>query len=391
MMLIGQKIHILGAGIGGLSAALALALRGAQVTVFEQAEVVKEVGAGIQVSPNGYAVLKALGVAEAVEARSPRARSMRLIDGEAGGTVFRMGLEPQDGERPYLFVHRADLIEVLAEAARAAGVQIKLLHHIENVSFQDGQPVVRTAQGAEAHPEILIGADGLHSKVRAALNGEAKPFFTRQVAWRAIVPTQDADPVAKVYMGDRRHLVTYPLRDRNQLNLVAVQETANWADEGWSHEDDPDNLRAAFSGFTPDVRALLNRVQSVYRWGLFRHPVAATWTRGQVAILGDAAHPTLPFMAQGANMALEDAWVLAASLAMGDTVAHGFAHYQAQRVPRVTRVIEAANKNARNYHLPSGPVRFLAHSALRLGTAVAPHMAAKQFDWIYAHDVTKTV
>ncbi len=191
-------------------------------------------------------------------------------------------------------------------------------------------------------------------------------------------------------MGAGHHLVVYPLRGGEMLNIVAVQERGEWAEEGWNFQDDPDNLRHVFADFGAEVQALLARVQTVYLWGLFRHPVAAKWHNGRTAILGDAAHPTLPFMAQGAVMALEDAWVLADALEKSDTIESGMSAYQARRHARASKVIDAASKNARNYHLPAGPVRMAAHAALKLGSTVAPAMALKKFDWIYGHDVTQT-
>ena len=287
-------------------------------------------------------------------------------------------------------MHRADLVDVLADAARKAGVKIRLLQQVDTVSVQDGHAHVVMKQGGGSSPDVLIGADGLHSKVRVALNGDRKPFFTRQVAWRTIIPALGNEPaVARVYMGAGKHLVVYPLRDGKMLNIVAVQERDEWAAEGWNFRDDPANLRAVFADFGPEVQGLLDRVKDVYLWGLFRHPVAENWHKGRVAILGDAAHPTLPFMAQGAVMALEDAWVLADALDKADTVETGLASYQTRRRPRAARVIDAASKNARNYHLSPGPLRFAAHTALRLGSTFAPSLAMKKFDWIYKHDVTR--
>ncbi len=236
---------------------------------------------------------------------------------------------------------------------------------------------------------MVIGADGLHSKVRHELNGVLAPFFTRQVAWRAVVPNSIGHPPqARVYMGPRRHIVSYPLRGGTLLNLVAVQERGQWADEGWHHKDDPGNLREVFADFGHEAQGMLALVQEVGLWGLFRHPVAKTWHRGNVAILGDAAHPTLPFMAQGAVMAMEDAWVLADALGRAEGIADGLAHYQVRRIERARKVIDTASNNAWKYHLSFGPARFVAHNVLRLGGAVAPGRMLHQFDWIYNHDVT---
>ncbi|WP_457645905.1 FAD-dependent monooxygenase [Profundibacter sp.] len=390
MALDGQKICVLGAGIGGLAAATALARRGAEVTVMEQSAEITEVGAGLQIGPNGFAVMRALGAGDALADCSVRAKGVSLLDGVTEKPVFGLDFQRFADDQEYYFVHRADLVDVLAEAARKAGVKIRLLQQVEAVSVQDGHALVTMKQGGGSSPDVLIGADGLHSRVRVALNGAREPFFTRQVAWRVIVPALGNDPaVARVYMGAGKHLVVYPLRDGKMLNIVAVQERDEWAAEGWNFRDDPANLRAVFADFGPGVQGLLERVEDVYLWGLFRHPVAENWHKGRVAILGDAAHPTLPFMAQGAVMALEDAWVLADALDKADTVETGLASYQTRRRPRAARVIDAASKNARNYHLSPGPFRFAAHTALRLGSTFAPSLAMKKFDWIYKHDVTR--
>ncbi|WP_457648739.1 FAD-dependent monooxygenase [Profundibacter sp.] len=390
MALDGQKICVLGAGIGGLAAATALAQRGAEVTVMEQSAEITEVGAGLQIGPNGFAVMRALGAGDALADCSVRAKGVSLLDGTTDKPVFGLDFQRFADDQEYYFVHRADLVDVLAEAARKAGVKIRLLQQVEAVSMQDGHAHVVMKQGGGSSPDVLIGADGLHSKVRVALNGEREPFFTRQVAWRTIVPALGNEPaVARVYMGAGKHLVVYPLRDGKMLNIVAVQERDEWAAEGWNFRDDPANLRAVFADFGPEVQGLLDRVDDVYLWGLFRHPVAENWHKGRVAILGDAAHPTLPFMAQGAVMALEDAWVLADALDKADTVETGLVSYQTRRRPRAARVIDAASKNARNYHLSPGPLRFAAHTALRLGSTFAPSLAMKKFDWIYKHDVTR--
>lgn len=385
-----REVTILGAGVAGLALARALALTGWQVLVLEQADAIREVGAGLQIGPNGAAVIDALGLGEEMRAASVRAQAVTLKDGMSGATVLQMGMAAHYPALGWHFLHRADLIDILANGAREAGAQIRLLHRIDRVDLSGPRPRVVTAQGAEFLPGVLIGADGLHSPTRAALNGAGVPFFTGQVAWRAVVPeVPGAEAVAEVHMGPRRHLVSYPLRGGRWRNIVAVEERKTWVQESWSLRDDAMELRLAFQGFAPRVQGWLEQAQDVWLWGLFRHPIAPVWQRvmpeGLVAILGDAAHPTLPFLAQGAGMALEDAWSLARALGQGP---QALPTWQAARAPRCARIVQAANSNARAYHL-SGLPRFIGHTALRIGNALAPDLALKRFDWLYGFDVTK--
>ena len=370
------KITVAGAGIGGLAAATALAQSGHSVVVAERAPEIGEVGAGIQLSPNGMTVLRAIGVDGALEGLSLKGSAVRLFDGPSGREILALDLEKHGRGLEWRFVHRARLIDVLKSAAEAAGVRV-----------ETGREVIPLPEGA-ALPgdDLLIGADGLHSKVRARVDEASKPFFTKQVAWRALIPG-DGPPVAEVHMGPGRHVVSYPLPG-GLRNVVAVEERSAWAEEGWSHRDHPGNLRGAFAGFSPRVKGWLEAVDECFLWGLFRHRVADRWWDRQQVLLGDAAHPTLPFLAQGANMALEDAWALSAAIGAG-SLPQGLAQYQDQRRARVMRVVDAATANARNYHLKSAPARFAAHSVLRLAGAVAPAQPLRRFDWLYGYDVTK--
>ncbi|MBN8630220.1 MAG: FAD-dependent monooxygenase [Rhodobacterales bacterium] len=393
MSLVGQPVTIIGAGVAGLAAARALALRGAAVTVLEQADAIREVGAGLQISPNGACVLRGLGLQYELDAASLRADAVQLVDGPTDEGVTRLDLARLRPGQGYHFLHRADLIEMLLTGATEAGVTLQLLSKVETVDLSGPHPVVVLEGGERIEAPLLIGADGLHSHTRAALNGPETPFFTQQVAWRAVIPCEPgAAPVAEVHMGPRRHLVSYPLRGGTLRNIVAVEERDRWAGESWTLRDDTIDLRLAFEGFSPRVRGWLDQVEDPWLWGLFRHSVAETWARpmgqGGVAILGDAAHPTLPFLAQGASMGLEDAWVLADALARHDTVAAALAAYQAARKPRTTRTVAAANANARAYHL-SGLTRMVGHTGLRLLGRFSPGAMLSRFDWLYDHDVTQ--
>lgn len=371
-----MKITIAGAGIGGLSAARALALSGHEVRVCEKSPEISEVGAGIQVSPNGFNVIRALGLADELDAVSIRAEAIRLIDGPTGRPVMEMNLARDAADLDWRFVHRARLIEILKVGAEDAGVKVETDTGIE----------APAAGAALPGDDLLVGADGLRSRVRARVDEASKPFFTRQAAWRAVIPDDDATPVVEVHMGPDRHLVSYPLAG-GLRNIVAVEERTAWTDEGWSHEDHPANLRDAFTGYSDRARGWLSHVDDVHLWGLFRHRVADRWWTGHQVLLGDAAHPTLPFLAQGANLAMEDAWILAQSLGE-DKLSDGLSRYQSLRKPRAVRVVDAATANARNYHLSFPPLRVAAHAGLRLIGAVAPSRMLKRFDWLYRHDVT---
>lgn len=393
MSLIGQSVTVLGAGVAGLAVARALALRGASVTVLEQADAIREVGAGLQISPNGAAVLRGLGLQAALDAASLRAEAVALVDGPSGEGVARLDLARLRPGQGYHFLHRADLIGLLLQGATEAGVTLRLLSRVAEVDLAGPQPALTLETGEQIETSLLVGADGLHSRLRRALNGAETPFFTGQVAWRAVIPAEaGADPVAEVHMGPGRHLVSYPLRGGTLRNIVAVEERKRWAEESWTLRDDSMDLRLAFAGFSPRVRGWLDQVEDPWLWGLFRHEVAASWTKtlpnGAAVILGDAAHPTLPFLAQGASMGLEDAWVLAEALAGHDTVAAALQAYKTARKPRCTRIVAAANANARAYHLRGVP-RLVGHTGLRLLGRFAPGAMLGRFDWLYDHDVTQ--
>lgn len=369
--LAGRGITVIGAGIGGLTAAIALARRGAEVTILERAAELAEIGAGIQLSPNGMRVIDALGLGDAVRAASLPSRAVELYD-QWARPVIRLDFRARRPDADFRVIHRARLIECLARAAGQAGVTLKL-----------GQPA-----GAIPADGLVIGADGLHSVTRQALNGREVPFFTGHTAWRAVIPDPGTGPTtARLYMAPGRHLVSYRLGD-GLRNIVAVMERRDWQDEGWSQPGDPQALREAFVAIGGPVPGWLKRVETAHLWGLFRHEVARIWQDGRIALVGDAAHPTLPFLAQGGVMAIEDAWTVAACLDAEADVPTALARYQALREPRCRRIVAAANANARNYHL-SGARRLVGHHALRWIGRLAPDLMPSRFDWLYDHDPTK--
>ncbi|WP_415839807.1 FAD-dependent oxidoreductase, partial [Paracoccus yeei] len=256
------SIAIVGAGIAGLTAATALARRGASVTVHERADALREVGAGLQLSPNALRVLDALDLWPRLQAVSVPSERVELRDSSAR-LVARLDLARYRPKDRFRLVHRARLLELLADAARDAGACILL-----------DQDIATPPQA-----DLVVGADGVKSRMRPLLNGPEIPFFTGQTAWRAVIPAEPgAQPAAQVFMGPGRHLVSYPL-GQGMRNIVAVVERPDWRDEGWSQPGDPADLRAAFGHFGGPVPDWLATVDQVSLWGLFRHPVAAHWQR----------------------------------------------------------------------------------------------------------------
>lgn len=346
----------------------------------EQARHLRAIGAGIQVTPNGMRVLNALGLGPAARARSIRAEAVEAMDALTGRRLNRMDLGHSPDWR--LFTREA-LVDLLAAEATRTGARL-LLGLQATEALPRGAHLSAHGGGGAREADLVVGADGIHSRLRLAIDGGATAIFTGQSAWRALVEADQA-PVARVWLAPGRHVVTYPVAP-GQINVVAVMEQEAWRSEGWSYPDDPATLRAAFADVAPPLSAILARVTATARWGLFRRSVARRWhdggEGGNRAILGDAAHPTLPFLGQGANLALEDAWVLAR-----EAMAGRLDRYEALRRPRALRAVAAADANARNYHL-RGPTRALAHLGLRVVDRVAPGAMMRRLDWLYGFDAT---
>lgn len=392
MSLKNRNIHIVGAGIGGLAAAVALAQKGARVRVFEQAVALGEVGAGLQISPNGVAVLEALGLRKPASEFANTPEAVVLRDYRGGEVVcLPMGQAAMARyHRPYWQFHRADLLKVLAEGAQASGVELVLGHRLTGVTQDENKVTAEFSSGEKVQSEGLIGADGVRSTVRRLVFNGQPARFTGQVAWRGLVPAKRLPRglfanAAQVFMGKGRHFVVYPLRGGTLINFVAVEERASWAQEGWTHPDTPEALRKAFQGFATPVQTLLQQVEETFLWGLFNHPVLPEWARGRIGLLGDSCHPMLPFLAQGAVMGLEDAFVLAQMLE-GEGLKTGLQAYEQKRKNRCTRVQKHASRNAISYHLRNPLIRGAAHGLL----GMLPRKALlAQFDYLYAYDVTE--
>jgi salicylate hydroxylase len=381
---------VVGGGIGGLTAARALAQRGWSVTVLERARSIAEVGAGIQISPNSSRVLRALGVYGELERSVFRPEALEMRVGSTGERIFRIDLA-EDGEKrwgaPYLHIARYDLIRALSQTC--AGVTVRtgaeVLHYL-----QDAESVTVTLLGGEqVTAAVLVGADGIHSLVRDQMLGPDRPRFTGNVAWRVLVPMDRLGrhrppPTTCVWVGHRRHAVTYRVGGGAYANLVAVVEHAQWRGESWTEQGTRDEAARDFHGWHPTITDIIESAEQHHRWALFDRDTLPWWTDGRVALLGDACHPMLPFQAQGAAMAIEDAWVLADQLARGREPRDALARYAQMRLPRTSKVQAESRNNAARFH--HGDVA--QYQSLHAAAREDPDQLIGQFDWLYGHDVT---
>ena len=371
---------VAGGGIGGITAALCLARVGFDATVFEQASEFGEVGAGIQLSPNASRVLHYLGLGPRLEALGFLPEGTEFRHWRTGRRIVGAPLGAAVREAygfPYYHIHRGDLLRILVEAAQA-NPRIALRPDATVCRFaQTSGQVQLTVQegGAEAvyAGDVLVGADGIHSTVRAGMLGAEAPAFTGNVAWRALVPAERlpagvAPPTASVWWGPRRHFVHYLVRGGALVNCVCVVEKAGWEQEGWLERGERDELKEDFAGWHRNIQTLIDCMDadSLYRWALCDRQPLPHWSDGAATLLGDACHPMLPFMAQGAAAAIEDAAVLATCLGDTSDIAAALRRYEALRHDRVTAMQRQSRRNGKVFHL-SGPAAWLRNRAAKRG------------------------
>lgn len=387
-----KRIALIGAGIGGLTAARALALRGFEVRVFEQSDELKEVGAGIQVAPNSTKVLRALGLEPQLKEAGYQPQSVVVRDWDDGRQLRRTPMDNAEAKygAGYYLMHRADLLRILAQPV--PGVTVELCTRVDAVSSTDKQAVVTLSDGRQIEFDLVVGCDGIHSLVRKTLHGAQSPRFTGNMCWRALTPV-DAFPPGLVapdmtiWMGPLGHIVVYYVRGGQFVNMVASRETKTWVEESWSVESSAQEMSAAFPKVGGDMRMLIDRAQRCFKWGLFDRDPLPWWSRGRITLLGDAAHPMLPFLAQGAAMAIEDGFVLAREVAASpDDIPAALQRYEAVRRPRTTDVQLAARTQANIFHLTSPAARLKRWLKLDRWTQSDPKLLNR--DWLYEHDVT---
>jgi salicylate hydroxylase len=376
-----MRVIIVGGGIGGLTAAIALRQTGWSVQVIERAEQFGEVGAGVQLGPNATRVLKRLGLGEKLDevAVAPEAvRFLRWAD-DAVLTEWPLTELLERFGAPYYTLYRPDLIEILAAAQPSEDMMLGA--EVTDVSATPAGATVSIADGTRLEADLVLGCDGIHSTVRSRAIGDAPARFSGMCAYRAVVPSDGVEQLVRNWLGPDRHLVAYPVgRGARYLNLVCVDTASDWRTESWTAPGDPDELRNAFKGWSPELTNLLDRVAGpIYRWGLYDREPLSTWLASPIALLGDACHPMLPFMAQGAAQAIEDAGVLAQCLAGGVDLAEALRRYEQLRLPRASRIQRLSYDNNVIYHLADGPEQRARDDAMIRGEA----FGADTLSWLF--------
>jgi len=389
-----MRIVIVGAGIGGLAAAALLSREGHQVTVVETARELGDVGAGIQMSPNGVGVLDRLDLGDAARAigcTPDRIVIRRWQDDNELMTMPMGSLAEQRWGQPYYSMYRPDVIEILA--SRCEHVDLRLGSRVIAIDHDD--PSITLLSGETLDADIVVGADGIHSIVRTSAFGPQPTRFSGFVAYRALVPRDDVNdlPVEVTNrVGPDGHIVSYFVgRERRFLNLVCIYEDASWDVESWNEPGDPETLRARFADWSPSVRRVLDRVREpVFRWALHDREPLPRWSRSNTTLLGDACHPMVPFMAQGACQALEDAAALTDALSQHTDVTAALDEYEQRRRPRTADIQGRSFANATTYHLPDGEQQAQRDAVYTTAThRGADGLAA--FDWLYGPGKTEGV
>jgi 3-hydroxybenzoate 6-monooxygenase len=368
-----EPIVIAGAGIGGLSAAIALVRHGFSVRVYERAAQLREFGAGIQLGPNAARMFKRLGVQDAMEEIAFQPRAIVMMDSITGSEICRQALNESFQRRfgyPYRVGHRADVQKVLLQAARdyPDSLELRLGESVRSFAQTEHDVTVTLESGATSIASALIGADGLWSVVRQAILGDGQPRVSGHIAYRAVlsateVPGDLLGDDVEVWVGPRHHLVCYKVSGGKSLNIVAIFHSSRYL-EGWDTSGDAAELNAGFADACPRVRRLLSFVQTWRMWVLCDRDPMRGWSRGRVTLLGDAAHPTLPYLAQGACMALEDAVSLADRIArQSDNLPAALSEYERVRLDRTASVQQTAREMGEIYHA-DGQAREARNKAL---------------------------
>ena len=388
------SVGIIGGGIAGIGAALSLLRAGFDVHVYERARSVGEVGAGIQVSPNASRILHGLGLADELARMGVRPLAFHQRRWDDGRTLLKSPLGDAVVEAfgfPHYQMHRADLLATLVRALPAERLHVG--HRC--VGFADhGDRVEATFEnGTEIEVDVLLGADGIHSTVRSLLFGPEDPVFTGCAAYRGLVPAErlrhlDLEVTAQIWMGPDAHFVHYFVQNRRLVNFVAIVDQDDWTGESWTDRGEVADALAAFAGWHPQLHEILRSVDETFIWALFDRPPLERWSSGRVTLLGDACHPMLPFMAQGAAQGLEDGATLTACLAHADgqDIPETLRLYQELRKPRASRIQGMSAQNKIRFHLPDGREQRERDALMASGST---DFSIKAVEWIYGHDASR--
>lgn len=372
-----MQILIAGAGVGGLTAALCLQQAGHEVSVFEQAPEFAEVGAGLQCGANALKVLEHLGLMPAIQALAVEPQQIKFLDYRSAKALYTVDLGAAYAQKygaPYYHLHRADLHGVLADVfqQRTSG-QLHLNATVAAYTESDNGVEIELIDGRRFSGDCLIGADGLRSIIRKQMLGKIKPEFTRNVAWRAVVdtdrlPVDWMDTIASNFVGPNKHVVLYYLRQQKLANLVGVVENSKWTDDSWVTTAPWEELKADFAGWHPTVQTIIDAVDKdqCYRWALYQHKPFSNWSTPRVTLLGDAAHATLPFMASGAALAIEDGRVLQRALEQAASVGEALQLYQHNRMQRTARVQSMSANFGKLYHIRNRALLKVAFATLKV-------------------------
>lgn len=385
------KVLIAGGGIGGLSAAIALLQRGIDVEVYEQAGEMREIGAGIQISPNGCRALDTLGVFNDLRERSISASGKEIRLWSTGQTweLFSLGTEAiRKYGYPYMTVFRPDLLQVLGDRVRELKpTAIRLKSRAVDVRQDACGAQLILEDGSTVNGDVVVGADGVHTKIRTALFGHDEVQYTGMTAWRALIPRELLPehlvrPVAVNWVGPGGHVVHYPVQGGKLINFVGTLEDQPWAGAPWNATSTHAECLEAFAGWHDDILAMIRNAPSLTKWALCLRPFLDTWTKGRVTLLGDACHATTPFLAQGAVSSIEDGVVLARCIeALSSDVGSALRCYDEVRRPHAYRMVRGASENASRFHNPAlGSADTAADFISREWQSQA---ISERYDWLF--------
>ncbi|MFZ2737274.1 MAG: FAD-dependent monooxygenase [Burkholderiaceae bacterium] len=388
-----MKVLIAGGGIGGLTAALALQQQGFTVEVLEQAAELREVGAGVQLSPNATRTLHHLGLSQDLKAVACVASGKRIRMWNTGQswTLFDLGAHAIERYgHPYVTVQRGDLQTLLAKAVQKNQPDsIRLAAKCVGLTQNEQQVQVQLESGETLTADVLIGADGVHSKIRAALFGDDAAVFAGCRAWRGVIPAAElpphlCTPQAFNWVGPGAHVIHYPLRSGELINFVGIVERDEWQVESWTQQGTVQDCLQDFAGWHDDVQTFIRALKQPFKWALMQREPMRHWSQGRVSLLGDAAHPTLPMLASGAAMAIEDGLVLARCLqADASDIPAALQRFEKTRLERTSRVVRGSTDAAKRFHNPE--LGSAAGAAAYVDREWSEDKVHARYDWLFSY------